>query len=427
MTVRHAGRAISSAACLAIMAGLVAETNARGDAPASVATLPETARSVRIERADEPIRSAPSGSAKRRGSGIVGALLPVYAARRGDGCTGQFLQVGADAWVCDDQVALSGLPALEAGSRRGGTLDGLPFRYFFVGPDGTAGYKRIDDVDIAPPDMQLDPGFAVAIVEERLVDGERFGLSNGGLWIPMRDVGASAPSTFHGSDVGADSTRIPFAWVVSEVASVHRRQAGVFVATGEARSHFDKVAFLEEATRGTTSFVRIDENAWVDARDLRHPTLSSAPAEVDVASGEHWIDVDLASQTLVAYEGARAMFATLVSTGKGVGSAPNATPRGVFRVWVKLLSTNMDNLEDDNAARYYRMEDVPWVQYFSKGVGLHGVYWHRSFGRVRSHGCVNLAPLDAERLFWWTGPKLPAGWSATLPYSHEVGAIVRVR
>ena len=63
--------------------------------------------------------------------------------------------------------------------------------------------------------------------------------------------------------------------------------------------------------------------------------------------------------------------------------------------------------EDENAARYYRMEDVPWVQYFSKGVGLHGAFWHRGFGKVRSHGCVNLAPLDAytyfhhERDIWW--------------------------
>ena len=48
--------------------------------------------------------------------------------------------------------------------------------------------------------------------------------------------------------------------------------------------------------------------------------------------------------------------------------------------------------EDENAARYYRMETVPYVQYFSKGVGLHGAFWHRSFGQVRSHGCVNALP-----------------------------------
>ncbi len=87
----------------------------------------------------------------------------------------------------------------------------------------------------------------------------------------------------------------------------------------------------------------------------------------------------------------------------------------------------MDNLEDEAAERYYRIEDVPYVQYFSKGIGLHGAFWHRSFGQVRSHGCVNLAPLDAQRLFWWTSPRLPAGWTAVLPTAHEPGTVVRVR
>jgi hypothetical protein len=73
------------------------------------------------------------------------------------------------------------------------------------------------------------------------------------------------------------------------------------------------------------------------------------------------------------------------------------------------------------------MEDVPWVQYFAKGVGLHGAFWHRSFGHVRSHGCVNLSPLDAERLFWWTAPRLPAGWTAVLPGAYDRPVVVRVR
>jgi lipoprotein-anchoring transpeptidase ErfK/SrfK len=146
-----------------------------------------------------------------------------------------------------------------------------------------------------------------------------------------------------------------------------------------------------------------------------------------VDAGERWIDVDLATQTLVAYEGRTPVFATVVSTGRGRHGSATATPVGTHRIWVKLLSSDMDNLEDDAASRYYRIEDVPWVQYFSKGVGLHGAFWHRSFGRVRSHGCVNLAPLDAERLFYWTGPHLPAGWSAVHPAPHDLGTIVRVR
>jgi lipoprotein-anchoring transpeptidase ErfK/SrfK len=87
----------------------------------------------------------------------------------------------------------------------------------------------------------------------------------------------------------------------------------------------------------------------------------------------------------------------------------------------------MTNLEDQEAGNYYAIEEVPWVMFFQKGYGLHGTFWHRSFGNVRSHGCVNLTPLDAQRLFHWTHPRLPAGWTAALPTDGEPGTIVRVR
>jgi lipoprotein-anchoring transpeptidase ErfK/SrfK len=158
---------------------------------------------------------------------------------------------------------------------------------------------------------------------------------------------------------------------------------------------------------------------------VRRPALTQAPSSA--RAGERWIDVDLGSQTLVAWEGETPVFATLVSTGKGREGTDNATPKGEFRIWVKLASSNMDNLEDEDAARYYAIEDVPYVQYFAKGVGLHGAFWHRGFGHERSHGCVNLAPLDAQRLFAFTSPHLPAGWTAVLPSPLEEGTLVRVR
>jgi len=126
-----------------------------------------------------------------------------------------------------------------------------------------------------------------------------------------------------------------------------------------------------------------------------------------VRPDEAWIDVELASQTLVAYQGDHPVFATLVSTGRGAQGTELATPIGTHRIWVKLRSTNMDNLEDEDAEHDYAIEDVPYVQFFAKGVGLHGAFWHRSFGHPRSHGCVNLAPLDAARLFGFTSPRCP--------------------
>jgi len=391
--------------------------------------LPSWSQSVRILKGDEALLFAPERGAKRRGSASREANLPLFGARTGHGCGGLWLHVGPQAWVCEDAVELSGAPPLGAGQwafRPG--ADGLPFRYFFVGPDGSLAYERIEEVDVGEPAMSLEPGFAVAIVEQRLLGAEPIGRTNRGLWIPMRDLGPARPLAFHGSATGElHEGRIPFAWVVAERAPLYRRHGGLFAGSGESRVRFQRVGYLEEAGQGFGRHVRIDDESWLRARDIRHPTLAPPPSEPGIAAGERWIDIELASQTLVAYEGLRPIFATLISTGRGRQGSELATPKGVFRIWIKLVTSVMDNLENDEASRYYRIEDVPYVQYFSKGVGLHAAFWHRSFGRVRSHGCVNLAPLDALRLFQWTSPRLPAGWTAVLPTGFDRGTIVRVR
>jgi len=50
------------------------------------------------------------------------------------------------------------------------------------------------------------------------------------------------------------------------------------------------------------------------------------------------------------------------------------------------------------------------IQYFAAGFALHGAYWHDVFGIARSHGCINLAPIDARYVFQWTDPPVPKGW-----------------
>jgi lipoprotein-anchoring transpeptidase ErfK/SrfK len=94
---------------------------------------------------------------------------------------------------------------------------------------------------------------------------------------------------------------------------------------------------------------------------------------------------------------------------------------------VKMRSSDMDNVERDDLDAHYSMEDVPYVQFFDKGVALHGTYWHHDFGHVKSHGCVNLAPLDARWLFDFAGPRLPEGWIAAYPTPYDPGTVVRVR
>jgi lipoprotein-anchoring transpeptidase ErfK/SrfK len=58
----------------------------------------------------------------------------------------------------------------------------------------------------------------------------------------------------------------------------------------------------------------------------------------------------------------------------------------------------------------FELRDVPWIQYFAAGYALHGAYWHDVFGVPRSHGCVNLSPIDARFVFMWSDPPVPEGW-----------------
>jgi lipoprotein-anchoring transpeptidase ErfK/SrfK len=111
--------------------------------------------------------------------------------------------------------------------------------------------------------------------------------------------------------------------------------------------------------------------------------------------GEHWVDVDLTTQSLTAYEGDIPVLYTLVSTGRPGFD----TPTGEFHVLVKLESQTMSGVI---GGEYYNVPDVPWVMYFTdEGHALHGTYWHNNFGNVMSHGCVNL-PMDvAEWMYGW--------------------------
>jgi len=107
-------------------------------------------------------------------------------------------------------------------------------------------------------------------------------------------------------------------------------------------------------------------------------------------SQRRWIQVDLSRQRLIAWEGNKAVFGVIVSTGKK--STP--TPTGVFNIYTKLKKTRMKG-ED------YDVKDVPHTMYYQGGYGIHGAYWHNNFGTPVSHGCVNLAPNQAKKLFNW--------------------------
>jgi len=127
---------------------------------------------------------------------------------------------------------------------------------------------------------------------------------------------------------------------------------------------------------------------------------------------------------LTAYEGDKPVFVTLVSSGAEKKDEEYMTPRGLYWIISKNVTSTMANLALDEEA--YWIEDVPWTMYFYKSFALHGAFWHNVFGNQRSHGCVNLAPADARWLFYWSEPQIPLGWHGVYTTKKNKGTPVYI-
>lgn len=374
--------------------------------------------SLEVLEHDTPVWLEPSG--KRRGSVQGSARLPIFGSRPASGqCKSRWFLVGVSAWVCGEAVVPSTYPPTTASESE--QPSGLPYDYYFVGPDGALAYGNRALFGEGIPDSQLEPGFAVAVRQTVESRGERLGYSSNGLWLLLDDLVPIRGSAFVGVHA-AGGESLDLVWNVGSNTKVLDRPNGKFVRKLERRVG---LRVLERLVNAKVMWLRIGLNEWVRASDVRSVAARELPS--DLSPNERWIDVDLRSQVLEAREGERVVFSTLVSTGRGTGTQESATPVGEHRIWVKLSTSDMSNVEDDAASAYYAIEAVPWVMFFKAGYALHAAFWHGDFGARRSHGCINLSPKDAQFLFHWTAPVMPSGWHAVHPIASDLGTRVRVR
>lgn len=396
------------------LAVLVVASGVALHAAAQQLPVPAWARSVEVTAAGAIVRARPSIEATRRGTVRVGTRLPLFGRVPGRGCPGgQWFHLGPEAFLCETLARYSGEGAggPDAAELPEGAL--TPRTHAFVRSDGLWAYARPEDYFRDDYTETLGRGFGLAIVERQRVRGVDFARTLAGLWVPTRELGFANPSDFVGVELEGVRPLASLAWVLRANAPLRDAPSGRVV---ERASRHQRLRVVE--TRG--EWLGLDDGRWIARRDVNRP--SEAPPPSQVGEGERWIDVELRSQTLVAYVGTRPVYATLVSTGRG-----SSTRRGVFRVWVKLAESDMDDLEREDVSENYAIQAVPWVQYFDGSIGLHAAFWHDGFGAPRSHGCVNLAPRDARWVFGFTQPALPPGWDAILPTEREPGTLVRVR
>ena len=293
----------------------------------------------------------------------------------------------------------------------------VPAGYVVVGAAGATAFDAPPAQPVGARGVRLGSGFGFLITDERSVGGRPYVQLRDGRWLAGSEVTRAKPSSFSGFHL-APGQRLDFGWVTAPAAPVYASQALEAAHTLGARPHHGRVLLAGPCRAGACPLAA----GWVRAADLAIPAGSPRPA--GVGPDEPWIDVDLGSQTLVAYEGDVPRFATLVSTGFAPEGSPLATPTGTFRIRSKHEVVRMDNLEHTGVEPY--AYDVPLTQYFHEGKALHAALWHDQFGQARSHGCINLAPHDAEWLFSFTSPTLAPGAPEVLATAARPGTVVHI-
>ncbi len=147
------------------------------------------------------------------------------------------------------------------------------------------------------------------------------------------------------------------------------------------------------------------------------PDSELDPIHPDVPLGEKSIHVNIARQTLEAYEGGEQVFATKISSG-------GATPTGTYNIQTKMPSKHMGNGKVTSWDFAYELVGVPWNCFFEmkKGMATHGTFWHTNFGTPMSGGCLNMSIDDAKWIYLWTTPiPQPTDWA-----THGYGTPIRI-
>jgi hypothetical protein len=154
--------------------------------------------------------------------------------------------------------------------------------------------------------------------------------------------------------------------------------------------------------------------------------------------GQKWLDVSLVMQTLVAYEGKRPHFVTLVSLSREGAAGADASATGAVQgapsaAWglgtFEVTAKHVTGVGADPFAlrESYQLYDVPWTLELGAGRKLYGAYWHDRFGIEHGAGGIELSPRDAVRVFQWATPALPDGWHSTTRLGNEEKTFVVLR
>jgi lipoprotein-anchoring transpeptidase ErfK/SrfK len=421
------------------------------------------------------VRTQPSPEAPRTGYLRGGSALEATTAEPlgHESCKGGWYELTTGGFVCNgrDVIAFDGERLPEVRSAQPDRSAKLPYEYGFIRRDRTPMYRRLpkdeqaarfegearpvkaaeageagQDGGAAEPEGPQEPptleglmagedeadvlmrwlmrGFHVSLDRTFDVGRRRYWRTQQNGFVPFQQVMKVAGSDFEGLALDGDERVLPVGFVISgRTPRFVARDNGRIVRDREKPGYHHRFQVVGEREQAGRTYLEGDDGYYYRADDVVRVDTRPRPADVTDAK---WVDVDLGKQTLVAYEGDRPVYVTLISSGRvrreDVPELNHATPTGTFRFSSKHLTGAMDG--DSAIDGPYSIDDVPYVMYYHLAYAVHAAFWHHRFGRPKSHGCINLSPLDARWVFEWADPPLPAGWHGVYPTEDGPGTTI---
>jgi hypothetical protein len=393
---------------------------------------------VTVREATEP-RAAGLG-VLHAGARVTRSAEPVSLS----GCAGGWYAVRPRGFVCAGPEATLDLghPTLAAMALAPALDANLPYTYARTRSE-TALFER----DPARPEGVREIGklrrrAGMAVVgswKARGADGSesRLALLTNGRFVRAADLEAAKPSEFAGVELTKDA-QLPVAFVVKrgvrtfriegneadkgDLLEYHARLplSGRFRSLGSV-----KYWAVEAGARGSSN------EAWVRHQDVTVVQKRSSFPDF-VGDDTRWLDISVVTGSLIAYQGKRAVFATLVSVARELPPAssetqqavdgPRPIPLGTFAIKQKELTHVGKNAFGFGES--FEVLDAPWVLELSSGQLIHGAYWHDRFGIEHGAGNLALSPADAARVFRFVQPELPRGWHAAAARPEQAVQVV---
>ncbi|PRQ04668.1 hypothetical protein ENSA5_05820 [Enhygromyxa salina] len=391
---------------------------------------------IRLAKRSRMVYAAPDHDALVRGRIPSKQTFHVFEEREAPGCDRPWARVAEAAWVCLERTERSEVePAPMPALADGATLPYLYARHEHHDDPATPAIPVYSGISAyrerAAPVDSLPAYGSYAFTRYRHNHGDPVFVTLDRRVVPAAGLDPFKPSEFGGRELLAQpiAPGETLAWAV-------RWQTWIRAAPDLESERLARVTYHhtlsvvgegvlgpgEDGEAERWMEVPATERApsgWVRAHDVRR--FVPVPPPDPILGGQVTVDVDLDEQVLSVWVEDTPVFATLISSGK----RNDETPPGLYRIETKRAYGKMQSMA--RARDPYFVEAVPWAMYFRGRYALHAAYWHDMFGHRMSHGCVNLSPRDAKRVFELATPTLPGGWLIVHEHPSDPGALVRVR